>query len=328
MSTEWSIGAVFDAVAAAVPDRTMTVCGERRATFGETARRTRRFANFLGAKGFGAHIPRERLDRWECGQDRIALIMRNDRYLDVLLGCVQGRVVPMNVNYHYTRREIGDLLAYLRPRGIVYHRTFGPVVDETAPADVELLVGVDDGSGVADAAGAVDFDAVVNSGDVEPTSQTLPQTGPQTSPDDVIMLWVDAESDKLALIQDPDTPFFTSARFDGHPSVLVRGSQIGAGWDPHWHQPTDRFDTFSDDDFRGVFEPLEQLVPYGQCLASPVQRHRVLLRAGHAEEVRGHPRGDHQVVVRHRLTALEVDRLGGVVHGPYDALQEPEFLLL
>jgi Peptidase family M28 len=29
-----------------------------------------------------------------------------------------------------------------------------------------------------------------------------------------------------------------------------RGAQIGAGWDPHWHQPTDRFSTFSDKDFR------------------------------------------------------------------------------
>ena len=29
-----------------------------------------------------------------------------------------------------------------------------------------------------------------------------------------------------------------------------RGMQIGAGWDPHWHQPTDVFSTFSDKDFR------------------------------------------------------------------------------
>jgi hypothetical protein len=29
-----------------------------------------------------------------------------------------------------------------------------------------------------------------------------------------------------------------------------RGPQIGNGWDPHWHQPTDVFATFSDDDFR------------------------------------------------------------------------------
>jgi hypothetical protein len=29
-----------------------------------------------------------------------------------------------------------------------------------------------------------------------------------------------------------------------------RGMHIGAGWDPHWHQPTDVFTTFSDADFR------------------------------------------------------------------------------
>jgi hypothetical protein len=29
-----------------------------------------------------------------------------------------------------------------------------------------------------------------------------------------------------------------------------RGSQIGAGWDPQWHQPTDLFSTYSDADFR------------------------------------------------------------------------------
>jgi hypothetical protein len=31
---------------------------------------------------------------------------------------------------------------------------------------------------------------------------------------------------------------------------LERGSQVGAGWDPHWHQPTDMFANFSDKDFR------------------------------------------------------------------------------
>jgi hypothetical protein len=29
-----------------------------------------------------------------------------------------------------------------------------------------------------------------------------------------------------------------------------RGTQIGAGWDPNWHQPTDRYATYSDKDFR------------------------------------------------------------------------------
>jgi len=29
-----------------------------------------------------------------------------------------------------------------------------------------------------------------------------------------------------------------------------RGTEIGAGWDPTWHQPTDLYSTFSDQDFR------------------------------------------------------------------------------
>jgi hypothetical protein len=28
-----------------------------------------------------------------------------------------------------------------------------------------------------------------------------------------------------------------------------RGVHVGAGWDPHWHQPTDVFATFTDKDF-------------------------------------------------------------------------------
>jgi len=45
------------------------------------------------------------------------------------------------------------------------------------------------------------------------------------------------------------TPFM-----DFTPAISVReherGMQIGAGWNPHWHQPTDRYSTYSDKDFR------------------------------------------------------------------------------
>lgn len=44
---------------------------------------------------------------------------------------------------------------------------------------------------------------------------------------DVIVFWVPSESDKQALIQDETTPFFTTAHFDGHRSVLLRASRIG-----------------------------------------------------------------------------------------------------
>ncbi len=44
---------------------------------------------------------------------------------------------------------------------------------------------------------------------------------------DVIVFWVESEAEKQALVQDPATPLFTTARFDGHPSVLLRASRIG-----------------------------------------------------------------------------------------------------
>ena len=45
--------------------------------------------------------------------------------------------------------------------------------------------------------------------------------------DDVIVIWVASEGDKQALVQDPDSPYFTTPHFNGHPSVLLRGSRIG-----------------------------------------------------------------------------------------------------
>jgi hypothetical protein len=51
-----------------------------------------------------------------------------------------------------------------------------------------------------------------------------PDTGERYT--DVIMIWVESEADKLSLIQDPGSPFFTTDRFDAHPSVLVRASRL------------------------------------------------------------------------------------------------------
>lgn len=51
-----------------------------------------------------------------------------------------------------------------------------------------------------------------------------PQTGERY--DDVIMIWVGSEDDKLALVEDPASPFFTTDHFAGHPSVLVRATRL------------------------------------------------------------------------------------------------------
>jgi hypothetical protein len=52
-----------------------------------------------------------------------------------------------------------------------------------------------------------------------------PRTGERYR--DVIVFWVPSEADKQALVQDPASPFFTTAHFNGHLSVLLRASRIG-----------------------------------------------------------------------------------------------------
>ena len=52
-----------------------------------------------------------------------------------------------------------------------------------------------------------------------------PDTGERY--DDVIVIWVESEAEKQALVSDDSTPFFTTPHFDGHPSVLVRISRLG-----------------------------------------------------------------------------------------------------
>ncbi len=52
-----------------------------------------------------------------------------------------------------------------------------------------------------------------------------PETGERYT--DVIVLWVESEPAKEAFVADASLPFFTTSHFDGHPSVLVRGSRIG-----------------------------------------------------------------------------------------------------
>jgi fatty-acyl-CoA synthase len=179
--SEWTIGAVLDAIADVIGDRTMMVCGSRRSTFAESADRTRRLANFLAGKGLGAHRERDSLGRWECGQDRVALIMHNDLYPDMVIGCLKARTVPVNINHHYTPREIGELLDYVQPRAVIYHRSLGAKFADVLPPDsADLLVSIDDESAAAERPAAVSLDTALAQGDIDHDVSA--------SPDDLLMI--------------------------------------------------------------------------------------------------------------------------------------------
>jgi 3-oxocholest-4-en-26-oate---CoA ligase len=177
---EWTIGDVVDAIADVIPDRTMTVCGGRTTSYGDMAARTRWLANFLSDRGFGAHRERGELENWECGQDRVALIMYNDRYPELVLGCLKARTIPVNVNHHYTPREVAELLDYVKPRAIVYHRALGAKFADVLPCDsADLMIAVDDGSEAPPLPGSVTLEDALAQGD--------PDRRIVGSPDDLIM---------------------------------------------------------------------------------------------------------------------------------------------
>jgi acyl-CoA synthetase (AMP-forming)/AMP-acid ligase II len=179
--SEWTIGAVLDVIAEVIPDREITVCGDRRRTYAETAERSRRLGNYFAANGFGAHRERAALQNWECGQDRVALIMHNDLYIDMVIGCAKARTVPVNVNYNYTAPEVRELLDYVRPRAVIYHRSLGAkFVDALPPDSADLLLSVDDGSAAPELAGAIALDEALSHGGVD---QNI-----DGSPDDLLMI--------------------------------------------------------------------------------------------------------------------------------------------
>ena len=91
--------------------------------------------------------------------------MHNDLYPDMVIGCLKARTVPANVNYNYTPREVAELLEYLRPRAVIYHRSLGPkFADVLPPASADLLISVDDGSDVAELPGAIKLEDALAQG--------------------------------------------------------------------------------------------------------------------------------------------------------------------
>ena len=106
--------------------------------------------------------------------------MYNDQYPELVVGCLKARTIPVNINHHYTPREVAELLDYVKPRAVVYHRALGAkFADVLPPETAELLIAVDDGSDAPDLPGAVALEDAVAQGD--------PDRRIAGSPDDLIM---------------------------------------------------------------------------------------------------------------------------------------------
>ena len=127
---EWSLPGVFDAVSTAAPGRDVLVWKDVRRSYTEVASRTRSLAAFLAGRGLGVRRERAALERWECGQSTVALLLYNcPEYVEAMLGCFRARAVPFNVNQHYRPEEIRRLLDMVGAEAAVYHRALGPLLE-------------------------------------------------------------------------------------------------------------------------------------------------------------------------------------------------------
>jgi fatty-acyl-CoA synthase len=178
---EWSFVEVADVAAATVPDREMVACGPVRRTFAEVAERSRSLAAFLVEHGVGLHAERDELERWESGQDPVALVLHNStEYIEAMFGSFRARAVPCNVNQHYRGAEVRGLFDDVGVRAVVYHRRYRPLLEMALEGrDRVVLVDVDDRSGVEPLPGSVGFEDAV---------RTPVTVLPRTSPDDLYLV--------------------------------------------------------------------------------------------------------------------------------------------
>ena len=182
---QYNIAEVNEAVAAANPDRAAIITADRTITYAELTARTRRFANALHQRGFGAHTERAQLPGHESGQDHLAIYLHNGpEYIESMLGAFKARVVPFNVNYRYVAEELRYLLDNAKARIVVYHDAFAPTLAEVLAdlPDIALLVQVPDDSGNDLLPGAIRYDDLLAEGSEDPVPVQL-------SPDDLYILY-------------------------------------------------------------------------------------------------------------------------------------------
>ena len=184
-TAEFNLGVVNETVAAAIPERTAIVFGDRRITFAELTDRSRRLASLLHDRGLGVHAERAGLAPWESGQDHLGIYLFNgNEFIEGMLGAYKARVAPFNVNYRYVAEELRYLLADAGARGLVYHACFAPVLAEVLPElpRLELLLQVADDSGNGLLPGALDYEAALAA-----SAPALPPVEPR--PEDLYILY-------------------------------------------------------------------------------------------------------------------------------------------
>jgi acyl-CoA synthetase (AMP-forming)/AMP-acid ligase II len=181
----FNLARIQERIAAHIPDREAFLWRDRRLTYDELLRRSRRAGHALRRLGLGCRTERAGLQGWESGHDHVAIYCYNgNEYLEAMYGAWHARATFLNVNYRYVADELRYVLQQSAARAIVYHAAFAPLLDDVRRhlLDLRHLIQVRDESGNGLLPGAIDYEEWLAAENEEPLD--LPY-----SPDDLYVIF-------------------------------------------------------------------------------------------------------------------------------------------
>lgn len=183
--TEFCFANNLEALAQAFPERTFLTFRERVFSYAQYRDRSRQLARFLLSRGLGKVIPRSSLRGDESGQDHVGLYLYNgNEYLEGMMGAYMARAASFNVNYRYVEGELEYLFNDAKPKALIFHARFAPMLRQILPRipSLTVLLQVPDESGEPLLDGAIDYEAALATQSTE-----KPDTVP--SPDDLYIVY-------------------------------------------------------------------------------------------------------------------------------------------
>jgi 3-oxocholest-4-en-26-oate---CoA ligase len=114
----WAFADIWEEIAAAVPNRTALIQGERTISWGEFDARANAIASFLLNAGL-TH------------QSKVAVYLYNaPEYLETYYAAFKASFIPVNTNYRYSDQELTYLFDNADAEAVVFHSSFAPLADQ------------------------------------------------------------------------------------------------------------------------------------------------------------------------------------------------------
>jgi acyl-CoA synthetase (AMP-forming)/AMP-acid ligase II len=134
----FNIADLFESVVDVVPDKEALIAGEKRLTYRTLDERANRVAHHLRKQGIGHG-------------DHVGLYLYNSaEFMEIVLGVLKLRAVPININYRYVADELAYMIDNADLKALFFQRELSDVVANVAgrfPA-LRVKVALEDGTDI------------------------------------------------------------------------------------------------------------------------------------------------------------------------------------